>query len=510
MNTIKGTDPRTGSDNITRQSEDVKFTRRDEDVKLIRQSEDVKFTRRDEDVKFTPPNPKMSSNIDQIIGSTITTSDTQIDDSSEWNLVVNKAKVKKEEKRAKEQAAAEAKALTKAEARAVKKKSPSEHVAEPVQVTLDPVDSGAIKYVAPSNLQGAWKVRAEKREAETVSTVTSINDLPKKQVEPEVTVVSRVKDDDLPQKVVVSEAPEVSIVSRVKRNGYVKTQPAEVSKPKQQVESKRVPEKSQKIQNNAKVSKPKQSDESKQEPVKIQNSAKVSKPKQSTESEQVKAENSQQRPLKMMGPDPRNIGPLPPLVLSQQHPQQMMGFPPQMMGFPPQMMGYPPQMMGFPPQMMGYPPQMMGFPSQMMGFPPQMMGFPTMGFSRFPPPPMPLSEDMRPPPLVRQTNALPMKTEQNDNQHDELIADGPFTRLIDDQSGDVSGEAIKVEPKQKVPVVREPNAKGCVPCSFKKCSKRSCGFVHSGQMCIHNHRVCDGEICEAYAKLCSEKVEKST
>jgi hypothetical protein len=52
MNTIMGTDPRTGSDNITRQNEDVKLIRRDEDVKLIRQNEDVKLIRRDEDVKL--------------------------------------------------------------------------------------------------------------------------------------------------------------------------------------------------------------------------------------------------------------------------------------------------------------------------------------------------------------------------------------------------------------------------------------------------------------------------
>jgi hypothetical protein len=61
MNMEKGTDLMTGSDNITRQSEDVKFTRRDEDVKLIRRDEDVKFIRRDEDVKFTPTQKKMSS-----------------------------------------------------------------------------------------------------------------------------------------------------------------------------------------------------------------------------------------------------------------------------------------------------------------------------------------------------------------------------------------------------------------------------------------------------------------
>ena len=384
----------------------------------------------------TPKNQKISSNENQITDSKITVSDPQIEDSSKWNTVVNKSTLKKEEKRVNKEAKVNA---IKAKKTIANVKSVSEPV--PIVVQANPADTEAIEIVPLKNLQGAWKIRAEslllqkeKREAETIVVETSSKSVPKKPVDTETAI--------MPQ-----DTPEVSVVTRVKKNGYVKNQ------------------------NDVKVSKPKHAF------AKSQNDVKVSKPKQSIESKHVRSEKFQQPPPHMMGPLPHMMGPSP----------HMIGPPPHMMGLPPHIMGFPPHMMGFHPHMMGFPPHMMGFPPHMMGFHPYMMG---------PPPAFQTDLNLGPIPpfggVTTQLSRHPPIIEHSNDQQNNLIAD---------QSKKT--DTIAVEPKQKVPVVREPNAKGCIKCTFKKCSKRTCGFVHSGQMCIHNHRVYDGEICEVYAKLCS-------
>jgi hypothetical protein len=135
-----------------------------------------------------------------------------------------------------------------------------------------------------------------------------------------------------------------------------------------------------------------------------------------------------------------------------------------MMPYPHPMMPYPHPMMPYTHPMMPYPHPMMPYPHPMMHYPPQ----------------QPIQPSHIPEQQSQQTN------------------------LVADKSMNVPANVIK----QRVQVVRAPKASGCVPCNFSKCSKRTCGFVHPGQMCKHDRNVCGGEECDMFAKICSEKVNK--